>query len=230
MSAFNQHTHAAPPFTDTTLRAWSTVPQRFETKANRCSAAGCASTSFRTRRTSSSPDTSLSVEDIARSPAASTCWRAPTAAAPPLPNGSGRGADLRQPGTKPPVRDGTSTCRGRLLRTKVGSNREIRAARTGTRRGRAAQARRQAGGDFRGWVRRWLLPRRPAVRSVHRGSLCEKYWSRSSTCTSSCAPAGLADKTSRPAKGGCTHESHGRSRSHEACGIASSPQMRTCPR
>ena len=148
----------------------------------------------------------------------------------PPPNGSGRGADLRQPGTKPPVRDGTSTCRGRLLRTKVGSNREIRAARTGTRRGRAAQARRQAGGDLRGWVRRWLLPRRPAVRSVHWGSLCEKYWSRSSTCTSSCAPAGLADKTSRPAKGGCTHESHGRSRSHEACGIASSPQMRTCPR
>ena len=67
-----------------TLRAWSTVPQRFETKANRCSAAGCASTSFRTRRTSSSPDTSLGVEDIASTCCASTCWRAPTAAAPPL--------------------------------------------------------------------------------------------------------------------------------------------------
>ena len=84
MSAFKQHTHAAPPFTDMTLRAWSTVPQRFETKANRCSAAGCASTSFRTRRTSSSPDTSLGVEDIASTCCASTCWRAPTAAAPPL--------------------------------------------------------------------------------------------------------------------------------------------------
>ena len=157
MSAFNQHTHAAPPFTDTTLRAWSTVPQRFETKANRCSAAGCASTSFRTRRTPSSPDTSLDVEDIARSPATSTCWRAPTAAAPPLPNGSGRGAHQGQPGAKPPVRDGTSTCRGRLLRTKAGSIREIRAPRAGTRRGCVALAKSMLEGDCRGEVRSWRV-------------------------------------------------------------------------
>jgi hypothetical protein len=213
-----------------TLRAPSTVPQRFETKHVQMQRGGVREHVVQNEEVAKQPG----LVPRCRGHRARSCHEhllaSPDRRRTPPPNGSGRGAHQGQPGTKPPVRDGKSTCRGHLLRRKAGSNHEIRASRTGARRGRAAHARRQAGADCRGWVRRRLLPRRPAACVLHRRSLCEKHWSRNSTCTSSCAPAGLADKTSRPAKGGCTHGSHGRSHSPETCGIASSPQMRMCPR